>query len=151
MSDLPGDRAVVETTLRVRYAETDAMGVVYHSNYLIWFEVGRGEYSRQMGTDYRLWEERGLFLPVVEVSCRYLAPARYGDLVIVSTWVQVVRRRMVEFGYQASLQESGRVLVEGKTIHVCVNRAGQPAHIPADWQDMMSSRLEGERVAESVQ
>jgi acyl-CoA thioester hydrolase len=138
---IPTDRRVIETTLRVRYAETDAMGVVYHTNYLIWFEVGRGEYSRQMGTDYRHWEEAGLLLPVTEATCRYLSPARYGDLVTVATWVEEIRSRMIAFAYEARMQETGRVLATGKTVHVCINRDGRPAQIPAMWRDAMSKRV----------
>ena len=113
MSGVPVDRHVVETTLRVRYAETDAMGVVYHANYLVWFEVGRGEYSRQMGADYRTWEERGLFLPVTEATCSYRAPARYGDLVVVSTWVEEARSRSVAFGYEVHMQQTRYRLLPG--------------------------------------
>jgi acyl-CoA thioester hydrolase len=137
----PLDRPSVATTLRVRYAETDAMGVVYHTNYIIWFEVGRGEYSRQMGADYRSWEASGLFLPVTEVSCRYHAPARYGDLVTVLTWVEEARSRMVVFGYEAHMQETGQALASGRTVHVCVDRAGQPRQIPPDWREKMNRRL----------
>jgi acyl-CoA thioester hydrolase len=140
MSSVPTDRVVNETTLRVRYAETDAMGIVYHTNYLIWFEVGRGELSRQMGVDYRTWEEMGLYLPVVEASCRYLAPARYGDLVIISTWVEEARSRTVIFAYEARLQETGQVLAMGRTVHVCVNRAGQTTQIPPAWREIMSGK-----------
>ena len=137
----PTDRPVAETTLRVRYAETDAMGVVYHTNYIVWFEVGRGEYSRQMGADYRHWEEAGLLLPVTEVNCRYLSPARYGDLVVVTTWVEEVRSRMIIFGYESRMQETGRVLATGKTVHVCVSRDGRPMQIPAEWRDAMSKKV----------
>jgi acyl-CoA thioester hydrolase len=137
MSTLPANRSVIETTLRVRYAETDAMGVVYHTNYIIWFEVGRGEYSRQMGADYRTWEQAGYLLPVTEVACRYLAPARYGDLVTVYTWVEETRSRMVTFAYEVRMQETGKTLASGRTVHVCVNRNGQPAQIPAAWRAAM--------------
>ena len=80
-----GNGQIVEVTLRVRYAETDAMGIVYHTNYIVWFEVGRGEYMRQQGGDYAHFEAQGYYLPVIEVLDRYLAPARYGDLVKVRT------------------------------------------------------------------
>jgi len=141
MSEKPTDRPVVETTLRVRYAETDAMGVVYHTNYIVWFEVGRGEYSLQLGADYGRWEEGGFLLPVTEVWCRYLAPARYGDLVVVSTWVKDVRSRAVTFGYQVRMQESGQVLAVGSTAHICVNREGRPTQIPEDWREALSGGL----------
>jgi acyl-CoA thioester hydrolase len=141
MSSVPTDRPNVETVLRVRYAETDAMGIVYHTNYIIWFEVGRGDYSRAMGADYREWEQVGLFLPVTEVSCRYLASARYGDMVVVSTWVADVRSRLVTFGYEARMQDSGKVLATGKTVHVCVNRDGQAAQIPPQWREAFGARI----------
>ena len=140
MSPLPTDRAVVETTLRVRYAETDAMGVVYHTNYIIWFEVGRGEFSRHMGADYRTWEQEGFMLPVTEVTCRYMSPARYGDMITVYTWVEESRSRMVTFAYEVRMQETGKTLATGHTVHVCINRDGQPAQIPAAWRDAMTRR-----------
>ena len=139
MTSRPTDRPLAETALRVRYAETDAMGVVYHTNYIVWFEVGRGEFSRQMGADYRSWEEAGVFLPVTEVSCRYHAPARYGDVVVVSAWVEEVRTRMVAFGYEVRMQETGQVLATGRTVHVSVDRSGQPVRIPAEWRAKMAA------------
>ncbi len=140
MSTVPHDRQVVESTMRVRYAETDAMGIVYHANYLVWFEVGRGDLSRQMGADYRHWEEGGYMLPAVEAFCRYLSPARYGDVVVVSTWVEDVRSRKVTFAYEARMQDSGRVLATGRTVHICVGRDGHPVQIPAAWRAAMSTR-----------
>ena len=118
------------------------MGIVYHTNYIIWFEVGRGEYSRQMGADYRAWEQEGYLLPVTEVSCRYLAPARYGDMVTVYTWVEEVRSRMVTFGYEVQMQETGKTLVTGKTVHICVNHDGHPVHIPQSWREAMMARVQ---------
>lgn len=140
MTTRPHDRPVVETTLRVRYAETDAMAVVYHTNYLIWFEVGRGEYSRAIGADYRQWEDNGLFLPVVDLSCRYLSPARYGDMVVIATWVDEVRSRGLTFAYEARLQEDDRVLATGRTVHVCIDRSGRAVQIPAEWRAKMSEK-----------
>jgi len=140
MTTRPHDRPVVETTLRVRYAETDAMAVVYHTNYLIWFEVGRGEYSRAIGADYRQWEGNGLFLPVVDLSCRYLSPARYGDMVVIATWVDEVRSRGLTFAYEARLQEDDRVLATGRTVHVCIDRSGRAVQIPAEWRAKMSEK-----------
>lgn len=140
MTTRPSDRPVIETSLRVRYAETDAMAVVYHANYLVWFEVGRGEYSRAIGADYRLWEDNGLFLPVVELSCRFMSPARYGDVVTIATWVQQARSRGLTFGYEARLQETGQVLATGQTVHVCIDRTGRVVAIPAEWREKMSDR-----------
>lgn len=128
---------VIEATLRVRYAETDAMGIVYHSNYIIWFEVGRGEYMRQQGGDYAHFEAQGYYLPVIEVRARYLAPARYGDLVTVRTWVEEARSRQVTFAYEVVMAETGQLLVTGKTKHVCVDEEGAIKTIPQEVREML--------------
>jgi acyl-CoA thioester hydrolase len=128
---------VVETTLRVRYAETDAMGIVYHTNYIVWFEVGRGEYMRQQGGDYARWEAEGYYLPVIEVQARYLAPARYGDLVTVRAWVEQVRSRQVTFGYEVVMAETGQLLATGWTKHICVDREGTIRTIPQEVRQML--------------
>lgn len=122
--------SVIETQLRVRYAETDAMGIVYHTNYIIWFEVGRGEYFWQQGMSYANWEQQGVCFPVSEVSVRFLAPARYGDLVTVRTWVQEVRSREVTFAYEVLMAETGQRLATGWTKHLCVNGEGEVVIIP---------------------
>ncbi len=136
------DREVVETTIRVRYAETDAMGVVYHTNYLIWFEVGRGEYMRQKGSDYAHFEAQGFYLPVAEVDARFIAPARYGDLVTIRTWVEDLRSRSLTLAYEAVLQETGQVLATGHTRHICTDREGRVRVIPKEMRDL----LKGESV-----
>jgi len=127
----------VETTLRVRYAETDAMGIVYHTNYIVWFEVGRGEYMRQQGGDYADLEAQGYYLPVIEVQARYLAPARYGDLVKVRTWVKEARSRQVTFAYEVVMAETGQRLATGWTKHVCVDREGTIRTIPQEVREML--------------
>ena len=129
----------VETTLRVRYAETDAMGVVYHTNYIVWFEVGRGEYMRQQGSDYAHVEDQGYYLPVVEVQARYLAPARYADLVRVRTWVEEARSRQVTFAYEVVMAETGQLLATGRTKHVCVDKEGAIRTIPQEIREMLKS------------
>jgi len=123
---------IVETQLRVRYAETDAMGVVYHANYLVWFEVGRGEYFRAMGQDYSNWEQQGYFLPVSEAYARFLAPGRYGDLVTVRTWVDQVRSRGVTLKYEVRLAGHETGLVSGWTKHICMDREGRACRLPED-------------------
>src|SRR5579871_6180614 len=90
---------VIETRVRVRYAETDQMGIVYHANYLVWMEVGRVEYWRSMGLRYRDMEEDGILLAVAEAQCRYLAPAHYDEEIIIQTSVAEVNLRMVRFDY----------------------------------------------------
>lgn len=121
---------VVETHLRVRYAETDAMGVVYHANYLVWFEVGRGDYFRALGQDYGEWEQHGYLLPVSEAYARYHASARYGDPVVVRTWVKEIRSRSITLGYEAGHAESGQLLATGWTKHICVDRQGRIVRLP---------------------
>jgi acyl-CoA thioester hydrolase len=121
---------VVETTLRVRYAETDAMGVVYHSNYLVWFEVGRGDYFRTRARDYAEWESQGYLLPVSEAYARYQAPARYAELITVRTWIKEVRSRSLTLGYEVRNAATQQRLVTGWTKHLCVDRQGQVLRIP---------------------
>jgi acyl-CoA thioester hydrolase len=131
------DREVVETSVRVRYAETDAMGVVYHTNYLIWFEVGRGEYMRQKGSDYADFEAQGFYLPVLEVDARFIAPARYSDLVTIRTWVEELRSRSLTLAYEAVMQETGQVLVTGHTRHICTDRKGRVKVIPKGMRELL--------------
>jgi acyl-CoA thioester hydrolase len=111
-------RQAVDARVRVRYAETDQMGVVYHANYLVWMEVGRVEYCRASGYRYRDLEAEGILLTVVEVNCRYLSPALYDDEVVVRTTIEEATARLVRFGYRILSGEDGRLLAEGFTKHV---------------------------------
>ncbi len=129
-ADVSPEPLTVETTLRVRYAETDAMGVVYHANYLVWFEVGRGDYFRALGQDYTEWERAGYLLPVSEVSARYLAPAHYWDLVTVRTSLKEIRSRSLTLAYEVSLAADGTQLATGWTKHMCVDRQGRVRRLP---------------------
>jgi len=123
--------AVNETRLRVRYAETDQMGVVYHSNHLIWFEVGRVELMRQMGFAYRDMErEDGRFIAVAEARCRYCAPVYYDQEVVVRTRLKNVRKTVVVFGYELLGAESGTLLAEGETTHVVTDLNMKVAALP---------------------
>jgi len=120
-----------ETKLRVRYAETDQMGVAYHSNHLIWFEVGRVELMRQMGFSYRDMErEDGLFIAVAEVTCRYRAPARYDEEVMVRTRLRHARKSVVVFSYELVRAEGGALLAEGSTTHVVTDATMKAAALP---------------------
>lgn len=123
---------IVETNLRVRYAETDAMGVVYHAEYLVWFEVGRGEFFRSLGQDYGQWEQEGHYLPVSEAYARYLVPARYGEKVTVRTRLEEVRSRSLTLRYKVVLTENQRLLASGWTKHICMNAQGRACRLPAD-------------------
>ncbi len=130
-------KRIVETTLRVRYAETDAMGVVYHASYLVWFEVGRGDYFRASGQDYGEWEKLGYYLPVSEAHARFHAPARYGDLVTVRTWVEEARSRSVTLGYEVVDGASQKRLVSGWTKHICMDSSGEACRLPVDMQGLL--------------
>ena len=114
---------VFETRLRVRYAETDQMGVVYHSNFIIWFEVGRVEMMRQLGFTYNEMEQQdGTHLAVVDVRCRFKSPARYDDLVLIRTRLLNVRDSLLHFGYEIVRDEDGTVLAEGESVHMVLDR-----------------------------
>jgi acyl-CoA thioester hydrolase len=127
-------RTVAEARLRVRYAETDQMGVVYYANYLIWMEVGRVELCRLCGFRYRDMErEDGVMLAVAEANCRYSYPARYDDEVIVKAWIGEANSRMVTFQYELVAAETGRKLAAGFTKHVFVNREFRPARLPSKY------------------
>jgi acyl-CoA thioester hydrolase len=120
-----------ETRFRVRYAETDQMGVVYYANYLIWMELGRAEYCRSAGIRYRDMEvEDGILLAVVESHCRYLSPARYDEEIAVKTWVAKANQRMVEFEYEIRNAVSGRQLASGATRHMFLSPGMRPAKLP---------------------
>jgi acyl-CoA thioester hydrolase len=122
-----------EVQLRVRYAETDQMGVVYHSNYLVWMEVGRVEFFRAGGLRYRDFEsETGLHLAVAEAQVRYLAPARYDDLIVVRTSIATAHARIVALDYEMRHAETGQVLAKGFTKHVFLSaKTLRPAKLPA--------------------
>ena len=112
-----------ETRLRVRYAETDQMGVVYHSNFIIWFEVGRVEMMRELGFTYSEMEQQeGAHLAVVDVRCRYKAPARYDDMVLLRTRLMNVRDSLLHFGYEIVRDEDGTLLAEGESVHMVLDR-----------------------------
>jgi acyl-CoA thioester hydrolase len=122
---------VCEVRLRVRYAETDQMGVVYHANYFIWFEVGRVELMRQLGFSYRDMEQSdGCFIAVVDARCRYKAPARYDDEVIVRTHLKNVRESLVHFGYELVRAEDNSLLAEGETMHIVTDAEMKVRTIP---------------------
>ncbi len=131
-----GKGAYSETRIRVRYAETDQMGVVYHANYLIWFEVGRVEYLRDKGFSYRDMEkEDRCGIAVVEARCRYKAPARYDDVVIIRTRVARQRGSILHFTYEAIREEDGLLLAEGETIHVVIDDKFEPCYLPEKYRE----------------
>ncbi|HTV08210.1 MAG TPA: thioesterase family protein [Candidatus Aquilonibacter sp.] len=125
------ERGFAETRIRVRYAETDQMGVVYHANYLVWFEVGRVEFIRQMGLDYRSMEkDENAMIAVVEATARYKAPARYDDELIVRTSLAGVRGSIVRFRYAVVRAADKLLLCEGETVHLVVSRDMKKREMP---------------------
>ena len=120
-----------EVRLRVRYAETDQMGVVYHANHFIWFEVGRVELLRELGFSYREMEQNdGCFIAVVDARCRYKAPVRYDDEVIVRTHLKNVRESLVHFGYELIRVNDNLLLAEGETTHIVTDSQMKTRAIP---------------------
>jgi len=119
-----------QARVRVIYGDTDQMGVVYYANYLRYFELARSEFLRAHGKSYREMEAEGLSLPVVEATCRYLAPARYEDLLLVGVEVPAVTRVTLTFRYQVTREGEPEVLCTGTTVHACLARGGRPARLP---------------------
>ena len=132
---------ISQSRVRVRYAETDQMGVAYYANYLVWFEVGRSQYCHDCGFSYRDMErESGLFMIVAEARCRYRTPARYEDDLLIKTRATEVTRRTLRFGYEI-LRADGARLATGETLHVLINAAGRPSSFP----DKYLALLKGEK------
>lgn len=144
-----------ETDVRVRYAETDQMGVVYHANYLVWFEIGRTEFCRARGFAYREMEENDrAFLVVAESYCRYKAPAYYDDELIVRTHVTELRRRSVRFGYEVVRLSDDTIIAEGETGHVVTDTNGRVISMPEHYRTALASKPiappHGERVPDNI-
>jgi acyl-CoA thioester hydrolase len=127
-----------ETLVRVRYSETDKMGVVYHANYLVWFEIGRTEFCRARGFSYREMEENDhAFLVVAESYCRYKAPAYYDDELIVRTHITELRRRSLRFGYEIIRVSDEKVIAEGETGHVVTDPNGRVRSFPTGYARLL--------------
>ena len=124
-----------DADIRVRYAETDQMGVVYHSNYLIWFEIGRVELMRALGFEYKLMEsEDDCYIVVAEASCRYVHPARYDELLRVRTRISQAGNRVVKYVYELLRDSDGKLLATGATTHVICGRDGKPKQLPEKYR-----------------
>jgi acyl-CoA thioester hydrolase len=141
MNNIQGMRPASETRVRVRYAETDQMGVVYHSNYLIWFEVGRVEFIRQLGLNYKQMEEEGCGIAVVDVHVRYKAPARYDDELVIETRLLAARGAVVRFGYRILRVPDGLLLCEGETMHVVVGMDMKKRSLPPKYAERFAAHL----------
>ena len=135
---------VSQTRIRVRYAETDQMGVVYYANFFIWFEIGRVELLRQLGFQYKEMEiDDDCHIPVVEANCRYKSPARYDDELLLETTVLALRRTVIKFGYRLLRWENDALtlLAEGETTHVTVNRSMRKVRLPQKYVTVLEQFL----------
>ena len=132
MAHRAAGRPPATCVVRVRYAETDRMGVAYYANYLVWFEVGRAELLRSLGRSYRELEGEGLVLPVIEARCEYLRPARYDDELEIRTRGELVSGARLKFVYEIARRADGVVSAAGHTIHAAVDPAGRPRRLP-EW------------------
>ena len=127
----------VSTEVRVRYAETDQMGIVYYANYLVWFELGRVECLRALGLAYSVLEkDHGCILPVIESHCRYRSPARYDDEIVVKTWLKNIRESVIHFGYELLRVEDGSLLAEGETTHIVADAQMRKAVLPEKYMSV---------------
>jgi acyl-CoA thioester hydrolase len=131
---------VSETRFRARYAETDQMGMVYYANYLIWMELGRTDFCRECGFTYRdLEQEEQIYLTVAEATCRYLAPARYDDQIVVETEMARAERRLVEFSYR--IKSGTTLLAQGRTVHVVIGPDRKPCSMPARYLELLKLKM----------
>ena len=135
------ERGHGEARVRVRYAETDQMGVVYHANYLVWFEVGRVEFMRELGLEYRALEEEGAMIPVLEVTARYLAPAKYDDELLVRTTMAGVRGSILRFKYAVVRVGDEQLLCEGESVHMVVGRDMKRRAIPEPYAGQFAALM----------
>ena len=126
------------TRLRVRYAETDQMGVVYYANYLVWMEIGRVELVRSRGFNYQELEQtEGLYLSVIDATCRYVHPARYDQEIVIQTEVAKSSSRIIEFAYEIRSADPDRLLAEGTTRHIWLTRNWRPARLPERYHGVL--------------
>lgn len=131
-----------EVQLRVRYAETDQMGVVYHSNFFIWMEIGRVELMRSLGFDYKQMElEDDCHLPVVDARCRYKSPAYYDEEILIATELRNVRGSLIHFGYEILRQSDRTVLAEGETTHLVVTSKMEKRALPERYRTAFTALI----------
>jgi acyl-CoA thioester hydrolase len=129
------DQKTNETQIRIPYADTDQMGMVYYANYLVYFERGRTEWLREHGLAYRMLEEKGYYFPVIECSIKYVSPARYDDLITVRTVLSAMGFASIEFAYEIIYND--KIIVTGVTKHPLVNKSFRPIRIPAELRDTL--------------
>jgi acyl-CoA thioester hydrolase len=136
-------RTTSRSQVRVRYAETDQMGVVYYANYFVWFEIGRTDLLRAIGGTYRDLEASGIFLPVIEASCDYMEACHYDDELTIETTGRVLSPVRVEFTYAVLRARDGIRAAIGRTVHAALNRAGRPTRLPADVRAALEGSASG--------
>jgi acyl-CoA thioester hydrolase len=130
---------IAETTFRVRYAETDQMGIVHHASYVVWLEEGRSNYMRSLGSSYAEFEKEGRSLAVSEVYVRYGQAAHYDQLVKVRCWIKEVKSRQITFQYEVVDAETGAIFVSAYTRHICIDQQGRVTTIPLKWRHMLEA------------
>ena len=138
MSDSSASATIRRTRVRVRYAETDRMGVVYYANYLVWFEVGRTEWLRTTGWSYREMEHDGISLPVIDVQCEYLQPARYDDEIEIRTRAAILTPVRIRFDYEVVRTADDTVTAVGHTVHAALDSNGRPCRLPVRVRDLFA-------------
>ena len=131
----PSTAFVCETSFNVRYAETDAMGIVHHASHIVYFEEGRSSYARARGASYADFEETGHYLVVAEVNARFIKAARYDQRLTIRTWIAERRSRSIVFEYETVAATTGELLVTGRSKHICIARDGRPALLPDAWRE----------------
>ncbi len=134
------DKEVLETTFYVRFAETDLMGIVHHSTYVVWMEEGRSDFMRRKGFTFDQWEAANIGFAVSEMNLRYHASAHYGERVTVRTWIESLRSRQIVFGYEIVNADSRQELVTGTVKLIAVDKQNQVRTIPREVQRMISSQ-----------
>jgi len=133
---------VVEENIRVRYAETDALGVVYYANHFVWFEVGRVSFLREIGLDFATAEREGISFVVAEATCRYHAPAHFDERLIVRTWIEEIGQRSLTLSYQIVNHDTGRTIATGKTIQVFIDiESHETTNIPVKARELFERAL----------
>ena len=137
MNPAAADRTTT-STVRVRYAETDQMGVVYYANYLVWFEIGRTDWLRETGWSYREIERDGLMLPVIEAHCEYRQGAKYDDELEIRTRARLKSPVRVQFDYQIVRRSDDTEIADGYTVHVALDRQGRPVRLPARVKELLA-------------
>ncbi|WP_141706098.1 acyl-CoA thioesterase [Caloranaerobacter ferrireducens] len=125
-----------ETVIRVRYGETDQMGIVYHANYFVWFDIGRTEFFREIGMEYKTLEEKDVLLPVIDVGCKYIVSAKYDDEIIIRTKVTELKGVRLKFNYEIIRKNDMVKLAEGYTAHAFVNSELKPINFKKKFKDI---------------